>query len=62
MFKQNCLYFSLCLLPLVLSLGTTKKSGSVFSPHQVFIHTQKIPTEPSLLQTKQSQPSQPPLL
>lgn len=39
MFKWNSLYFSLCLLPLALSLGTTEQSLACFlqSPLQVSV-------------------------
>lgn len=59
-FIGNLLCFSLCPLPLILSLGITEKSLalSFFHPLQVFTHTNKIPLEPSLLQAKQSQLSQ----
>lgn len=48
-FAWNVLCFSLCLLPLVLSLGTTEKSltPSLY-PLQIFIHIDEIPSEPSL--------------
>lgn len=51
---NNLLYFLFWLLPLVFSLGTTKKSWLSFLP-LTGIHTlEKILTESSLLQTKQS--------
>lgn len=40
------MHFSLCPYPLVLSLSTSEKSlalPSVLSPHQIFIHIDKIP-------------------
>lgn len=45
MFKQNFLYFRLCSLFLVLSQGTTEKSGSVIFTlsHQIFVHFDKLP-------------------
>lgn len=46
MFKWNFPYFSLCMLPFVLLLGTTKRNLSLLclvSPHQVFIQINQIP-------------------
>lgn len=44
MFTKYFLCFSLCPLPLVLSLGTTEKSSVLFAfSLQVFIHIDKIP-------------------
>jgi len=62
MFKWNLLYFSLCPLPLVLSLGTTEKSLSLSSlplPHQVFTHIEITCPESSLVYGEQSQLTQP---
>ena len=46
MFKWNSLYFNLCPLPLVLSLGTSKKSLApsplLLALHQVSTHIDKI--------------------
>jgi len=55
MFRRNFLCFSLCLLPLVLSLGTTEKSGPILLTltFQIFISISKVPSQPSLLQAKQ---------
>lgn len=55
------LCFNLCSFPLVLSWSTRKESFSLFSisAHQVFVHMDKIPPKPSLLQGEQSQISQP---
>lgn len=48
MFKQSLMYFSLCLLPLSLSLSTAKKSGSIFiHSHQLFLYIDKVSPEPS---------------
>ena len=38
LFRRNFLCFSLCLLPLVLSLGTTEKSLAPFSWHPALIY------------------------
>jgi len=61
-FRWNCLYISLCPLPLVLALGTTGKSlapSSSFHPFRYFYTLRRSPFEPSLLQAEQSQLSQP---
>ena len=56
-FRRNLLHFSLFLLPLVLTLGTTEESGSIlFTPSlQAFINTDEIPL--SLLFSRVSSPS-----
>lgn len=42
-FKINFLYFNFCLVPLVLSLGTAKKTSVFFtSPHHIFIYNSRI--------------------
>lgn len=58
MLKWNFLYFNFCSFLLSLSLDITKKSLDP-SSYQVFINIVKDPSEPSLLQCKQSQLSQP---
>lgn len=57
-FEWNFLYFSLCLLPLVLSLGTSENtlSPSSFLLSQLVIH--RGDSELPLLQAEQSQLSQ----
>ena len=54
---SSFVYFGLCPLPLVLSLGTTKDSPVLSSSlhHQVFMHTDKTPL--SLLSCGLSSPS-----
>lgn len=60
-FWRNLLCLSLCPSSLVLSSGTTEKTGSIFfmPSLQVFIYIDKITPELSLLQAGQSQPSWP---
>ncbi|PKU46071.1 gamma-aminobutyric acid receptor subunit alpha-4 isoform x1 [Limosa lapponica baueri] len=61
MFRKNLLCFTLCLLPPVLSLGTTEKSlalSSLFPPIRYFYTWIRSP-DPSHLLAKQSQLSQP---
>lgn len=54
--KRNFLYFSLCLLPLILSLGTAEKF-----PSSLFHHIDKTPhPKPPSLEAKQSTVTQPP--
>jgi len=61
-FRHNLLYFSLCVMPLVLSLDTAIKSVALSSLHSPFRYLyaliRSLP-EPFLLQAKQSQFSQP---
>ena len=61
MFRWNFLCFSLCPLPLVLSLGSTEKSlaPSSWLTLQIFISIYKVPSQPSLLQAEQAQLPQP---
>uniref|UniRef100_A0A8C4P7D6 Vacuolar protein sorting-associated protein 13B-like n=1 Tax=Dromaius novaehollandiae TaxID=8790 RepID=A0A8C4P7D6_DRONO len=64
-FRQSFLCFSLCPLPLVLSLGTIEKSlASSFDtpPADIYTHGSGLSPEPSLLQAEQSQLSQPLLI
>jgi len=60
MFRGNLLCFSLCPLPLVLSLGTTKKSldPSLHPPFRYWSTLIRSP-EPSLLQAEQPKISEP---
>lgn len=58
MFRGNLLFFSVCLLPLVLSLGTTVKSLSLsfLHPGSTGISTHlRDPSKLSLLQGEESQ-------
>ena len=60
-FRWNFMFFKLCPLPLVLSVDTTEKilaPSSSFPPSGIHTHW-KDPLETSLLQTEQSQLSQP---
>lgn len=59
MIKWGSMYFNLCLLSLVVSLCTIKKSVSIFFAPFLQIHTDKFPPEPPLLQAEQFQLSQP---
>jgi len=61
MFRWNFLCFSLCPLPLVLSLGTTEKSlaPSFWHPPLRYLWASLVPSLPSLLQAKQAQLPQP---
>ena len=60
MFSWNFLGFSLCPLPLVLSLGTTGKSLAPSSwPPPCRYLVSKVPSQPSLLQAEQAQLPQP---
>ena len=60
MYRWNFSCFSLCPLPLVLSLSTTEKSLAPSSWHlKIFISIYKIPSQPSLFQAKQAQIPQP---
>lgn len=55
-FKKVFLYFSLCQLSLLLSLGATNKSLDLpsYFPFRYFLHSSD-PPQPSLLQIEQSQ-------
>ena len=63
-FRRNFLCFSLCPLPLVLSLSTTEESGSILlTPTlQIFISIYKVLSQPSPLQAEQAQLPQPLLI
>ena len=61
-FRRNFLCFSLCPLPLALSLGTTEKSLAPSSWHPPFRYSEafiRSPSQPSLLQAEQAQLLQP---
>jgi len=62
MFRRNLPCFSLCPLPLVLSLDTTGKTLALSTLHPTFrfLPTQmRYAPKPSLLQAEQSQLAQP---
>ena len=61
MFRWNFLCFNLCLLSLVLSLGTTEESLApcLTSTLKIFIDIYKVASQPSLLQAEQAQLPQP---
>lgn len=59
MFRWSFLYFHLCPLPLVQSLDAAEKSLALSMPYQAVTHIGEITPEPSLLQARQSQISQP---
>jgi len=60
MFTWKTLWFSLCPMPLVLSLGITEKSLALFSLHPPFRYLCAfVGSSLSLLQAEQSQLAQP---
>lgn len=54
LFKESFFYFHMCSLILSLNTAENWLHLSLF-PHQVLIHFGKIPSEPTHLQTQQSQ-------
>lgn len=57
MFRWNLLYYSLCLLPLVLPLGTTEKS---LAPSSLFLPTVTPLSSPKLSFCRQNRPGSQP--